>query len=98
MVGLMQQADGAQRRTLPAASNHDLRQQARDPPGPPRAPQPVQEADIAGLQDGIRTMADILDGLLLLSQLEADSLQAQPVACDLQDLFAELLTAHDPGA
>ncbi len=100
MVGLMQQADGAQRakERFLAASNHDLRQplQAMDLALARlrRHAQPAQEADITGLQDGIRTMADILDGLLLLSQLEADSLQAQPVACDLQDLFTELLTAH----
>ena len=100
MVGLMQQADGAQRakERFLAASNHDLRQplQAMDLALARlrRNSQPAQDADIAGLQDGIRTMADILDGLLLLSQLETDSLQAQPVACDLQDLFAELLTAH----
>jgi two-component system, sensor histidine kinase len=100
MVGLMQQADGAQRakERFLAASNHDLRQplQAMDLALSRlrRNSQPAQDADIAGLQDGIKTMADILDGLLLLSQLEADSLQAQPVACDLQDLFADLLTAH----
>lgn len=100
MVGLMQQADGAQRakERFLAASNHDLRQplQAMDLALAHlrRNAQPAQEADIAGVQDGIRTMADILDGLLLLSQLEADSLQAQPVACDLQDLFTDLLTAH----
>lgn len=100
MVGLMQQADGAQRakERFLAASNHDLRQplQAMDLALARlrRNSQPAQEADLAGLQDGIRTMADILDGLLLLSQLEADSLQVQPVACDLQDLFAELLSAH----
>ena len=104
MVGLMQQADGAQRakERFLAASNHDLRQplQAMDLALARlrRSVQPAQEADIAGLQDGIRTMADILDGLLLLSQLEADSLQAQPVACDLQDLFAELLGAHQQRA
>lgn len=100
MVGLMQQADGAQRakERFLAASNHDLRQplQAMDLALARlrRDAQPAQHADIAGVQDGIRTMADILDGLLLLSQLEADSLQAQLVTCDLQDLFAELLTAH----
>lgn len=100
MVGLMQQADGAQRakERFLAASNHDLRQplQAMDLAlaRMRRDAQSVQAADIDGLQDGIRTMADILDGLLLLSQLEADSLQAQPVACDLQDLFADLLGAH----
>ena len=103
MVGLMQQADGAQRakERFLAASNHDLRQplQAMDLAlarlrRNAQPAQPAQDADIAGVQDGIRTMADILDGLLLLSQLEVDSLQAQPVACDLQDLFAELLTAH----
>lgn len=100
MVGLMQQADGAQRakERFLAASNHDLRQplQAMDLALARlrRNAQPAQDADIAGVQDGIRTMADILDGLLLLSQLEADSLQAQPVACDLQDLFAELLISH----
>ncbi|GHB96139.1 ATP-binding protein [Thermomonas carbonis] len=100
MVGLMQQADGAQRakERFLAASNHDLRQplQAMDLALARlrRNAQATQTADIEGLQDGIRTMADILDGLLLLSQLEADSLQAQPVACDLQDLFAELLLAH----
>lgn len=100
MVALMQQADGAQRakERFLAASNHDLRQplQAMDLALARlhRDAQPTQEADMARLQDGIRTMADILDGLLLLSQLEADSLQAQPVACDLQDLFAELLMSH----
>ncbi|RZA28280.1 MAG: HAMP domain-containing histidine kinase, partial [Proteobacteria bacterium] len=104
MVGLMQQADGAQRakERFLAASNHDLRQplQAMDLAlarlrcDPLRA----QDPDIAGMQDGIRTMADILDGLLLLSQLEAASLQAQPVACVLHDLFAELLVAHQAHA
>ena len=104
MVGLMQQADGAQRakERFLAASNHDLRQplQAMDLALSRlrRDAQPAQAADIDGLQDGIRTMADILDGLLLLSQLEADSLQAQPTACDLQGLFAELLVAHDERA
>ena len=100
MVGLMQQADGAQRakERFLAASNHDLRQplQAMDLALARlrRDAQPAQDADLDGLQRGIRTMADILDGLLLLSQLEADSLQAQPVTCDLQDLFTELLAAH----
>lgn len=104
MVGLMQQADGAQRakERFLAASNHDLRQplQAMDLALARlrRNAQPVQDPDIDGVQDGIRTMADILDGLLLLSQLEVESLQAQPVACDLQDLFAELLIAHDDRA
>lgn len=100
MVGLMQQADGAQRakERFLAASNHDLRQplQAMDLALARlrRDSQPAQAADIDALQDGIRTMADILDGLLLLSQLEADSLQAQPTACELHGLFAELLVAH----
>ena len=104
MVGLMQQADGAQRakERFLAASNHDLRQplQAMDLALSRlrRDSQPAQAADIDGLQDGIRTMADILDGLLLLSQLEADSLQAQPTACDLHGLFAELLVAHEERA
>ncbi len=100
MVGLMQQADGAQRakERFLAASNHDLRQplQAMDLALARlrRDSQPAQASDIDGVQDGIRTMAEILDGLLLLSQLEADSLQAQPTTCDLKDLFAELLMAH----
>ena len=100
MIALMQQADGAQRakERFLAASNHDLRQplQAMDLSLARlhRHADPAQATDIAGLQDGIRTMADILDGLLLLSQLEADSLQAQPVTCDLQDLFGELLSAY----
>jgi signal transduction histidine kinase len=104
IVALMQQADGAQRakERFLAASNHDLRQplQAMDLALARlrRDAQPAQAADIDGLQDGIRTMAEILDGLLLLSQLEADSLQAQPVACELQDLFAELISAHQDRA
>lgn len=104
MVGLMQQADGAQRakERFLAASNHDLRQplQAMDLALARlrRDSQPAQAAEIDSLQDGIRTMADILDGLLLLSQLEADSLQAQPMACDLHGLFAELLVAHGEAA
>lgn len=97
MVRLMNQSDGAMRakdRFL-AAANHDLRQplQAmdlaleqlrRDAP-------PAHGQEIAQLASGMRTMTEALDGLLLLSQLDAGTLQAHGMACDLQPLFIELL-------
>lgn len=82
MVRLMNQSDGAMRakdRFL-AAANHDLRQplqamelaveQLR------RDVLPAHEQEISRLATGMRTMTEALDGLLLLSQLDAGTLQA----------------------
>jgi len=100
MVRLMHQSDGAVRakdRFL-AAANHDLRQplqvmdlaldQLR------RTSLPAQGREIEQLAAGMRTMTEALDGLLLLSQLDAGTLQAHAMACELQPLFAELLDAQ----
>lgn len=100
MVQLMNQSDGAMRakdRFL-AAANHDLRQplqsmdlaleQLR------HSSLPMQAPEIEQLASGMRTMTDALDGLLLLSQLDAGTLQAHATACELQPLFAELLDAQ----
>lgn len=100
MVRLMNQSDGAIRakdRFL-AAANHDLRQplqamelaveQLR------RDALPAHEQDISRLATGMRTMTDALDGLLLLSQLDAGTLQSHASDCDLQPLFGELLDAQ----
>ncbi|HWS79108.1 MAG TPA: HAMP domain-containing sensor histidine kinase, partial [Thermomonas sp.] len=100
MVRLMTQADGAMRakdRFL-AAISHDLRQplqsmdlalgQLR------RDALPKQDRDIAQLQAGMRTLTEVLDGLLLLSQFDAGALQAQAAPCELQDLFADVLAAQ----
>lgn len=97
MVQLMNQSDGAMRakdRFL-AAANHDLRQplqamelaieQLR------RDALPVHDHEITRLTVGMRTMTEALDGLLLLSQLDAGTLQAHAATCDLQPLFGELL-------
>lgn len=97
MVQLMNQSDGAMRakdRFL-AAANHDLRQplqamelaieQLR------RDALTSHDNEIMQLSGGMRTMTDALDGLLLLSQLDAGTLQAHAAACDLQPLFAELV-------
>ena len=101
MVQLMNQSDGAMRakdRFL-AAANHDLRQplQAMDLALEQlrRNALPDQDQEeIAQLAAGMRTMTEALDGLLLLSQLDAGTLQAQGMACELQSLFAELLEAQ----
>lgn len=104
MVQLMNQSDGAMRakdRFL-AAANHDLRQplqamelsieQLR------RDAQPAHDREIASLTVGMRTLTEALDGLLLLSQLDAGTLQAHAAPCDLQALFGELLDAQSPAA
>ena len=104
MVRLMTQTDGAVRakdRFL-AAISHDLRQplqsmdlaldQLR------RYALPTQAREVAQLQAGMRTLTDILDGLLLLSQLDAGALQAQSSPCQLQDLFADVLAAQADAA
>ncbi len=104
MVQLMNQSDGAMRakdRFL-AAANHDLRQplqamelaieQLR------RDALPTHDKEISRLTVGMRTMTDALDGLLLLSQLDAGTLQAHAATCDLQPLFGELLDAQAPAA
>lgn len=100
MVQLMNQSDGAMRakdRFL-AAANHDLRQplQAMDLALDQlrRASLPAQGADIEQLASGMRTMTEALDGLLLLSQLDAGTLHAHAMACELQPLFTELLDAQ----
>lgn len=100
MVRLMTQTDGAMRakdRFL-AAISHDLRQplqsmdlaleQLR------REALPAQAREVAQLGSGMRTLTEVLDGLLLLSQLDAGALQAQAAPCDLQDLFADVLAAQ----
>lgn len=104
VVELMQQAAGAARakERFLEASGHDLRQplqamelalaQLR------RDAAPAQEADIGHLHEGLRGMAEILDGLLLLSQLDADAVHAQASSCDLPQLFAEVLAPHRDAA
>lgn len=100
MVLLMNQSDGAMRakdRFL-AAANHDLRQplQAMDLALEQlrRNALPIHDHEVAQLASGMRTMTEALDGLLLLSQLDAGTLQAHGMPCDLQPLFAELLEAQ----
>ncbi|RZA19939.1 MAG: hypothetical protein EOP93_07390 [Lysobacteraceae bacterium] len=104
MVRLMNQTDGAIRakdRFL-AAISHDLRQplqsmdlaleQLR------RAAAPTQAREIAQLNAGMRTLTDVLDSLLLLSQLDAGALPVQATPCELRDLFADVVTAHGEAA
>lgn len=96
MVRLMQQSDGAVRAKdrLLAATGHDLRQplQAMD-----LALEKLQRAaptgagrELAQLQAGMRTITEVLDGLLLLSQFDAGTLQAHAGPCALAGLFTEL--------
>lgn len=104
MVRLMTQTDGAMRakdRFL-AAISHDLRQplqsmdlaleQLR------REALPAQAREVAQLGSGMRTLTEVLDGLLLLSQLDAGALQAQAAPCELQDLFADVVAAQADSA
>jgi signal transduction histidine kinase len=104
MVRLMTQADGAMRakdRFL-AAISHDLRQplqsmdlaleQLR------RDSLPAQAGSIRQLQAGMRTLTEVLDGLLLLSQFDAGALQAQAAPSELQDLFAQVLATQADAA
>ncbi len=100
MVHLMNQSDGAIRakdRFL-AATSHDLRQplQAMDLALEQlrRNPSTAREREIAQLDAGMRTMTEALDGLLLLSQLDAGTLQAHAMTCELQSLFTELRDAN----
>lgn len=103
MVRLMNQNDGAVRardRVL-AAISHDLRQplQAMDLALEQlrRHALPTQSRELVQLQSGMRTLTEVLDGLLLMSQLDAGALQPQATACSLQELFAEVLAAQaDP--
>lgn len=104
MVRLMNQTDGAVRakdRFLSAIS-HDLRQplQAMDLALDQlrRQALPTQARELAQLHSGMRTLTGVLDGLLLLSQLDAGALQPQATTCDLQDLFAEVLAAQEDSA
>ena len=96
MVRLMQQSDGAVRAKdrLLAATGHDLRQplQAMDLALEKlqRAAPSGAERDLAQLQAGMRTITEVLDGLLLLSQFDAGTLQAHAGPCALADLFTEL--------
>ncbi len=104
MVRLMNQSDGAMRakERFLASANHDLRQplqamelaveQLR------RDTLPAHEQEISRLATGMRTMTEALDGLLLLSQLDAGTLQSNAAACDLQPLFGELLDAQTHAA
>ena len=100
LVRLMNQTDGAIRakdRFLSAIS-HDLRQplQSMDLAleGLRRHALPAQTRELAQLQAGMHTLTDVLDGLLLMSQLDAGALQAQSAPCPLQELFAEMLAAQ----
>lgn len=100
MVRLMNQTDGAVRakdRFL-AAISHDLRQplQSMDLALERlrRHALPIQARELAQLGNGMRTLTDVLDGLLLLSQLDAGALQAQAAPCELQELFADVLAAQ----
>ena len=100
LVRLMNQTDGAMRakdRFL-AAISHDLRQplQSMDLAleGLRRHPAPAQAHEVAQLQAGMHTLTDVLDGLLLMSQLDAGALHAQSAPCPLQELFAEMLAAQ----
>ena len=104
LVRLMNQTDGAIRakdRFL-AAISHDLRQplQSMDLAleGLRRHPAPAQAHEVAQLQAGMHTLTDVLDGLLLMSQLDAGALQAQSAPCPLQELFAEMLAAQADNA
>lgn len=104
MVQLMHQTDGAVRakdRFL-AAISHDLRQplQSMDLALDQlhRYALPTQARELAQLQGGMRTLTEVLDGLLLLSQLDARALQAQAAPCDLQELFADVLSAQADAA
>ena len=104
LVRLMNQTDGAMRakdRFL-AAISHDLRQplQSMDLAleGLRRDAGPAQAREIAQLQAGMHTLTDVLDGLLLMSQLDAGALQAQSAPCPLQELFAEMLAAQADNA
>ena len=104
LVRLMNQTDGAMRakdRFL-AAISHDLRQplQSMDLAleGLRRHPAPAQAHEVAQLQAGMHTLTDVLDGLLLMSQLDAGALQAQSAPCPLQELFAEMLAAQADNA
>jgi signal transduction histidine kinase len=100
MVRLMNQSDGAMRAKdrFVAAISHDLRQplQSMDLALEQlhRTALPTQAHDIGHVRAGMRTLTELLDGLLLLSQLEAGALQARAVPCDLHVLFAEVLAAH----
>ena len=100
LVRLMNQTDGAIRakdRFL-AAISHDLRQplQSMDLAleGLRRHALPAQTRELAQLQADMHTLTDVLDGLLLMSQLDAGALQAQSAPCPLQELFAEMLAAQ----
>lgn len=104
MVRLMTQTDGAVRakdRFL-AAISHDLRQplQSMDLALEPlrRDALPAQAREVAQLGSGMRTLTEVLDGLLLLSQLDAGALQAQATPCELQDLFGDVLAAQADAA
>ena len=104
LVRAMQQADGAVRakERFLAASNHDLRQplQAMDLALVRLRQHAVdaQEGALYAMQDGIQTMAEVLDGLLLLSQLDANAVHAEPAACDLRELLADTAAAQRPRA
>ena len=104
LVRLMNQTDGAIRakdRFLSEIS-HDLRQplQSMDLAleGLRRHALPAQTRELAQLQADMHTLTDVLDGLLLMSQLDAGALQAQSAPCPLQELFAEMLAAQADNA
>ncbi|MEO5835188.1 MAG: ATP-binding protein [Thermomonas sp.] len=100
MVQLMNQSDGAIRakERFLAAANHDLRQplQAMDLALEQlrREAPAARDGVVAQLGTGMRTMTEVLDGLLLLSQLDAGTLRAHAATCELQSLFTELRDAN----
>jgi signal transduction histidine kinase len=100
MVRLMNQSEGAIRAKdrFVAAISHDLRQPLQSMglalERLHRTALPTHAHDLRQVRAGMRTLTELLDGLLLLSQLEAGALQAQAAACDLHALFAEVLAAQ----
>lgn len=104
MLHLIQQGEGAlrARQRMLDATGHDLRQPLqRMQLALARLPPPTDaEADAAqaALREGIADIAGVLDGLLLLAQCEAGTLQPQAAECALEPLFAALVHRHAAAA
>lgn len=102
LLAAMRHADGAVRakERFLASSNHDLRQplQALELElglaSLRRSMSPQQVDALDKMHASVRAMTEILDGVLLLSQLDTHGLEASPSNCTLQVLFAELHAAH----
>ena len=100
LLAAMRHADGAVRakERFLASSNHDLRQplQALELGLATlrRSTSPQQVDALDKMHASVRAMTEILDGVLLLSQLDTHGLEASPSNCTLQVLFAELHAAH----